>query len=65
MMPQEPNITATWSDTGKVFLWDLRQYIKALDTPPTSALGPTHPLKTITNHTTEGFALAWSRLSVT
>jgi len=58
-MPQEPHFTASWSDNGFVCLWDISQHIKALDAPPTGKL-PNIPIKKLTNHKAEGFALDWS-----
>jgi ribosome assembly protein RRB1 len=62
-MPQEPHVAASWSDNGKVYLWDLAKYIAALDGPVTGTF-MAQPLKTVTNHKSEGFALAWSLLEV-
>lgn len=58
-MPQEPNFVASWSDSGFVSIWDISLYVKALDSPPALKL-PTAPIKKLTNHKTEGFAMDWS-----
>ena len=58
-MPQEPHIVATWSDEGCVYLWNVGDHVKALDTPPTGKLTDA-PIKQLTAHKAEGFAMAWS-----
>lgn len=60
-MPQEPHIVATWSENGHVYLWDLNQYIQALDAPPTSKLGPKTLIKSL-KYSSEGYAIDWSHL---
>ncbi len=59
-MPQEPHIVASWSEDGHVYLWDINQHVKALDTPPTGQLSK-KPLKILEGHSTEGFGLGWSK----
>lgn len=60
-MPQSPNILATFSDTGKVHVWDAQHYLRALDKPPPKPLSNHHkPVFTFEGHAQEGFALAWS-----
>lgn len=56
-----PYHAATWSETGKVHIWDIRPLIESLDVPgytlPKSASKPAH---TVNQHgRTEGFALDW------
>eukprot|EP01119_Soliformovum_irregulare_P020735 TRINITY_DN6774_c0_g1_i1.p1 TRINITY_DN6774_c0_g1~~TRINITY_DN6774_c0_g1_i1.p1 ORF type:complete len:494 (-),score=123.71 TRINITY_DN6774_c0_g1_i1:218-1699(-) len=60
IMPQAPYITATWSENGTVFLWDIMAFVEALDVPPLGSIGPLEPIKSITLHQQEGYALAWS-----
>ena len=42
-MPQEPHIVATWSETGKVHLWDVRPQIKLLDAAEGKGVAPPVP----------------------
>jgi ribosome assembly protein RRB1 len=55
-------IAASWAETGKVHIWDLIPVMKALDNTgyqaPQKSL---KPLYTIESHSTEGFAMDWSR----
>lgn len=52
---------ATWSDTGKVHIWDVSADVTALDTPGyTIPKGTRDPIFTIP-HRGEGFAIDWSR----
>ncbi|KAI9093723.1 WD40-repeat-containing domain protein [Phlyctochytrium arcticum] len=62
MMPHpESHIAATWSDTGKVHIWDLSEHVRALDTPGLVPPRNPSPLYTVQNHgKTEGYGLAWS-----
>eukprot|EP01112_Ceratiomyxa_fruticulosa_P021095 TRINITY_DN7344_c0_g2_i2.p1 TRINITY_DN7344_c0_g2~~TRINITY_DN7344_c0_g2_i2.p1 ORF type:complete len:526 (-),score=144.48 TRINITY_DN7344_c0_g2_i2:56-1633(-) len=62
-MPQEPGILSTWSETGKVHIWNVTPLIAALDFPPENKIPPTQPLHTFSKHTNEGFALDWSPLT--
>ncbi|KZS12453.1 glutamate-rich WD repeat-containing protein 1 [Daphnia magna] len=58
-------LAASWSETGKVYLWDLTHPLKAVNDP---VLLKTYvenkesprPLFTFKGHTTEGFAMDWS-----
>jgi len=76
VMPQEPHVVATWAETGRVHLWDLRHVIGALDAAPAGSLGEkasnthatavakgTSPVVSWAGHGTEGYALDWSRKS--
>jgi len=65
VMPQqnEKNIAATWSDTGKVHIYDVTPYITSLDTPGTQPSKFQRPLFTVDSHVgNEGFAMDWSVL---
>lgn len=61
----QPDITlaSTWSDTGKVYIYDLQPHLNAIDNPghaaPTSKQ-PIHVVETHGQH--EGFAMDWSTL---
>ena len=63
-MPQEPRVVATWSETGRVHLYDIRAQLRALDTRRAGTAAPAArhggPVQTLTGHATEGYALAWS-----
>lgn len=59
-MPQRSNIVASWSETGKVHVFDLSKHINALDMPSSKKLKSPAPLYSFTGHKTEGFALDWS-----
>ena len=57
------HIVSTWSDTGKVHIWDLTDTVKALDTPGMRADSNLKPVHTVNVHKTEGYAMAWSALN--
>ena len=58
----QPYYVASWADTGKVHIWDVRPLIEALDTPGYPIpKARTSPVFTITSHgRAEGFALDWA-----
>ncbi|KAI7868744.1 WD40-repeat-containing domain protein [Spinellus fusiger] len=65
IMPQqkESHIAATWSETGKVHVWDLTAHVKSLSIPTTPLPKTSKPLYTVHNHgREEGYALDWSPL---
>lgn len=64
-MPQMSDVVATWSDAGKVNIYNiahLRARFNASQGNPTphSASNPKNPVYTYSGHGTEGFALDWS-----
>ena len=67
-MPQRPNIVASWSDTGRVYLWDLKQQLDSLGfsgQPGSVGNGAavasaTTPIFAFRGHKDEGFAMDWS-----
>lgn len=59
-MPQAGHIVATWADTGKVHMWNLEAYRKALDKPSDRALPSSKPIFTCDAHKEEGFAMDFS-----
>eukprot|EP00771_Trimastix_marina_P003895 gnl/Trimastix_PCT/606.p1 GENE.gnl/Trimastix_PCT/606~~gnl/Trimastix_PCT/606.p1 ORF type:complete len:528 (+),score=165.63 gnl/Trimastix_PCT/606:42-1625(+) len=66
-MPQLSGVVATWSDRGRVSIFDARPYIAALSTPEagnpqvsTNRRGFLNALSSFQGHTTEGYALDWS-----
>lgn len=61
VMPHaDVNFTATWSDTGKVHIWDLTETVKSLSSPGIQAKSKLQPVHTVTTHSTEGYAMDWS-----
>ncbi|KAL1718489.1 WD40-repeat-containing domain protein [Schizophyllum commune] len=61
--PSSPYYTATWSETGKVHIWDVRPLIESLDVPGyTYDKSRTHtPAFTLNSHgRAEGFAMDWA-----
>ncbi|CEJ02608.1 hypothetical protein G6F70_005216 [Rhizopus microsporus] len=67
LMPyaQEKHIASTWSETGKVHIYDLTQAVDSLEVPGTPAKMSQKPLCTINQHgRDEGYAMDWSRLDV-
>ncbi|KAI0756328.1 glutamate-rich WD repeat containing [Daedaleopsis nitida] len=59
----QPYFVASWSETGKVHIWDVRPLIEALDVPGyTIDKSRTHtPAFTIASHgRAEGFAMDWA-----
>jgi len=60
-------LSATWSELGNVFLWDLTEPLKAVNdveamTHYTKNKVVVQPIFTFTGHRVEGFALDWSTL---
>ncbi|XP_057367599.1 glutamate-rich WD repeat-containing protein 1-like [Daphnia carinata] len=58
-------LAASWSETGKVHLWDLTHPLKAVNDPVllrtyVENKESPRPLFTFKGHTTEGFAMDWS-----
>jgi len=61
--PARPYHVASWAETGKVHIWDVRPLIHALETPgATVDKGRTEtPRYTVDTHgSTEGFAMDWA-----
>lgn len=61
-MPQQPGIVATWADNGRVNIFDLVAPLKSLMVargPRVQA--PSAPSYIFKGHTTEGYALDWSK----
>jgi ribosome assembly protein RRB1 len=56
-MKQLPYVVATWSDTGKVHMWDVKEHFDRLDTIGAPPNPKTPPLFTFTGHADEGFAM--------
>ena len=60
------NVLASWSDTGRVFVWDVQEQLNSLDDPTTfkkKDIKFTHPVYVDKSHSDEGFALDFSHLS--
>ncbi|TIB18875.1 hypothetical protein E3P92_00320 [Wallemia ichthyophaga] len=62
-MPNRPYLAATWADTGKVHIFNIRPHQLALANPGymVDKTRDNKPLYTINSHSEEGFALDWSR----
>lgn len=57
-------IVATWSDTGKVFIWDIKDPLNNLITNNTSkSTLKLKPIYTVNTHHTEGYGLDWSPIN--
>lgn len=60
------HIVATWSEKGKVHVWDISRQVISVDNPTTSAGTPmgrdVKPLFTFHGHQVEGFAMDWSNI---
>lgn len=64
--PSEPYHVATWAETGKVHIWDIRPLIESLETPgyQPDKSRTNRPLYTVSSHgRAEGFAMDWSHPS--
>jgi len=71
-MPQQPGIVATWSDTGRVYLWDLETQLNGIgfrgkatqqqiQSAAAESLGQGfQPIFSYKGHRDEGYALDWS-----
>lgn len=61
-MPNRPYLAATWADTGKVHIFNLRPHQLALANPGymVDKARDNKPVYTINSHKEEGFALDWS-----
>jgi len=59
-MPQHPNIVAAMSSNKEVHIYDLKQYLMALDKPPTIKLREPTPICSFSGHPDEGWAIGWS-----
>ncbi|KAJ2365613.1 Ribosome assembly protein rrb1 [Coemansia sp. RSA 2611] len=55
-------LAATWADTGKVHIWDIKKLMESFETPGTQVPASVHqPLFTVASHgRTEGYAMDWS-----
>lgn len=61
VMPQVRHLSATWSDTGKVHMWNLLGQCNGLDDPrKIPAVATPKPIFTCEKHKTEGFAMDWN-----
>ncbi|KAJ4485906.1 glutamate-rich WD repeat containing [Lentinula aciculospora] len=64
--PTQPYHVASWAETGKVHIWDVRPLIESLETPGYSLDKPrsSKPVFTIDAHgRAEGFAMDWASSS--
>jgi ribosome assembly protein RRB1 len=61
--PSQPYYTASWAETGKVHIFNIRPHLNAFDNPTVPFDGSLHskPIHTISNHgKLEGFAIDWA-----
>ncbi|KAF8140450.1 WD40-repeat-containing domain protein [Boletus edulis] len=64
----QPYYTATWAESGKVHIWDIRPLIESLDVPGYAweKSRTNRPTFTINSHgRTEGFAMDWAASAAT
>lgn len=64
---QETVFASSWSELGKVFIWDLTHPVKAINDQRLMASyllnnESPDPLFTFTGHLSEGYAMEWSPL---
>lgn len=71
----KPQIIATWSDKGQVFIWDINEQLHNLTNTSSSATTTTtttntvkstmklKPIYTVNTHQTEGYGLDWSSIN--
>jgi ribosome assembly protein RRB1 len=66
-MPQNNTTVASWSDSGRVHIWDLSDHVRVLEGPLPVGMKPPAfnmpPVFTCSQHSCEGFALDWSPLA--
>ncbi|EGG20186.1 glutamate-rich WD repeat-containing protein 1 [Cavenderia fasciculata] len=63
-MDQQSNIVATWSDSRQVYIWDIQNNLKRLDTDDNKAVKGQGPIHVVSAHTDEGYALDWSPIAL-
>ncbi|EGD82609.1 glutamate-rich WD repeat containing 1 [Salpingoeca rosetta] len=62
--PFEGCVAATWSETGKVHMWDLSPLAQAVQDPKNAPRKVnSKPMHTFSGHKDEGFAMDWSKIS--
>lgn len=61
-MPQQPHVSAVWSEEGSVSLFNMAGHIQSLDGPATLPVVE-EPFHTYSGHRAEGFAMDWSPLT--
>jgi len=59
VMPQNRNILASWSELGRVYMWNCEEFNTALDKPLSKKPTDLQPIYTHQGHKKEGFALSW------
>ena len=60
----DSHIVSTWSDVGKVYVWNLTQVVASIDTPGLTAPKDLKPIFSIDRHGRhEGYAMDWSSLN--
>eukprot|EP01128_Nolandella_sp_AFSM9_P007428 TRINITY_DN4067_c0_g1_i1.p1 TRINITY_DN4067_c0_g1~~TRINITY_DN4067_c0_g1_i1.p1 ORF type:complete len:507 (+),score=111.10 TRINITY_DN4067_c0_g1_i1:30-1523(+) len=61
VMPNNPNIVATMADTNIVSIYDIKNYLTALDVPSSRKLQAPKPVAQFHGHKDEGYGIAWSK----
>jgi ribosome assembly protein RRB1 len=58
----QPYHVASWAESGKIHIWDVRPLVESLDVPgyTYSKERTNKPVFTIDSHRTEGFAMDWA-----
>jgi ribosome assembly protein RRB1 len=60
----ESHIVSTWSESGRVYIWDLTKNVAALDTPGIMAPKDVKPIYVVERHgRNEGYAMDWSAVN--
>jgi len=59
VMPQNRNVIASWSELGRVYMWNCEEFNKALDKPLAKKPTDLKPLYTHKGHKKEGFSMSW------
>jgi ribosome assembly protein RRB1 len=59
-MPQASNIVATWSDTQRVYLWDVTKQLASLEGKTHTVDESKKEIFSFSGHAGEGFAMDWS-----
>ena len=61
----DKTVAATWSELGKVDIWDLTGHLKTVNAESSDSQGKldTPPVFSFAGHLSEGFAVDWSPVS--
>lgn len=65
MPHSESHIVSTWSEAGKVHIWDITQHVQSLDTPGLVPNSNLQPIYNVEKHARkEGYGMDWSSIVV-